>query len=81
MDNYDDENFDDGFDDDALASRMNLPLWRKLFGYARRYPKDLAWLAVFAFFTASMEVGIPRLRKRWAVSRMCGPQSPKAPLP
>ena len=66
MDNYDDENFDDGFDDDALASRMNLPLWRKLFGYARRYPKDLAWLAVFAFFTAAMEVTYPLITK-WVV--------------
>ena len=36
MDNYDDENYDDGFDDDALASRMNLDLWKKLFSYARK---------------------------------------------
>ncbi len=34
MDNYDDENFDDGFDEEALASRLDTALWRKLFAYA-----------------------------------------------
>ena len=63
MDNYDDENYDDGFDDDALASRMNVDLWKKLFAYARRYPRDLAWLAAFAFVTACMEVTYPLLTK------------------
>ena len=56
MDNYDDENFDDGFDDDALATEMNLHLWVKLFNYAMCYPRDLLWLAFFAFTTACMEV-------------------------
>ncbi len=63
MDNYDDENFDDGFDDDALAARMNLDLWKKLFGYAKRYPKDLTWLGVFAFTTACAEVSYPLITK------------------
>jgi hypothetical protein len=45
VDSYDDENFDDGFDDEALASRVNLDLWRKLFAYARRYPRELTGLA------------------------------------
>jgi ATP-binding cassette subfamily B protein len=66
MDNYDDENFDDGFDDEALAARVDLKLWRKLFAYARRYPKDLVWLAVCAFTTASMEVTYPLITK-WVV--------------
>ena len=63
MDNYDDENYDDGFDDDALAARMNLDLWKKLFGYAKRYPKDLTWLGVFAFTTACAEVAYPLITK------------------
>ena len=63
MDNYDDENFDDGFDDDALASQMNLNLWVKLFDYAKQYPRDLTCLAFFAFVTASMEVAYPLLTK------------------
>lgn len=63
MDNYDDENFDDGFDEDALASRMNLDLWKKLFSYAARYPKDLAKLGAFAFITACAEVSYPLITK------------------
>ena len=66
MDSYDDENFDDGFDDEALAARMNLDLWRKLFAYSLRYPRDLVWLGVFAFFTAAMEVTYPLITK-WVV--------------
>ncbi len=61
MDNYDDETYNDGFDDDALASRMNMDLWKKLFAYAKRYPRDLGWLAAFAFVTACMEVTYPLL--------------------
>ncbi len=63
MDNYDDENYDDGFDDDALASRMNLDLWKKLFSYAREYPKDLAKLGGCAFVTACAEVTYPLITK------------------
>jgi ATP-binding cassette, subfamily B, bacterial len=63
VDSYDDENYDDGFDEDALAARMKLDLWKKLFAYARKYPRDLSWLALFAFITASMEVTYPLLTK------------------
>lgn len=63
MEAYDDENYDDGFDDEVLASRMNLHLWRKLFAYASCYPKELAWLALFAFITACMEVMYPLITK------------------
>lgn len=66
MDSYDDETFDDGFDDAALATQMNLGLWRKLFTYAKRYPQDLSWLGVFAFVTAAMEVTYPLITK-WVV--------------
>ena len=63
MDSYDDETYNDGFDEDALASRMNLDLWKKLFAYAKRYPRDLKLLATFAFVTACMEVTYPLLTK------------------
>ena len=60
---YDDENYNDGFDEEALASHINTDLWKKLFAYARRYPTELKWLAGFAFSTASMEVAYPLLTK------------------
>ena len=60
---YDDDNYDDGFDEEALASRINVSLWKKLFSYARRYPTLLKWLATCAFFTALMEVAYPLLTK------------------
>jgi ATP-binding cassette, subfamily B, bacterial len=63
VDSYDDENYDDGFDDEALASRVNLDLWRKLFAYARRYPWEMTGLATCAFLTASMEVSFPLITK------------------
>ncbi len=60
---YDDENYDDGFDEEALAAHINVSLWRKLFDYAKRYPRELKWLAFFAFMTALMEVAYPLLTK------------------
>ena len=38
---YDDENYDDGFDEETLAARFNIDLWKKLFVYAKKYPKIL----------------------------------------
>ena len=63
MDNFDDENYDDGFNDDALAARMNVELWKKLFGYAKQYPRDLTYLGGFAFVVASAEVTYPLITK------------------
>ena len=60
---YDDENYDDGFDEEKLAARINVDLWKKLFDYARRYPHIVKWLAIFAFLTALMEVTYPLLTK------------------
>lgn len=60
---YDDENFDDGFDEEVLASSINTDLWKKLFAYARRYPRELWLLAFFAVVTALMEVAYPLLTK------------------
>ena len=60
---YDDENFDDGFDEQKLSKRLNIELWKKLFVYAGRYPRDLKWLAATAFTTALCEVSYPLLTK------------------
>ena len=60
---YDDENYNDGFDDEKLAARINLDLWRKLFSYARRYPTQVKWLAIFAVTTATAEVAYPLITK------------------
>lgn len=63
MDNYNDDEFDDGFDDDARASRVDATLWRKLFAYARRYPRELTGLGVCAFITACCEVSYPLITR------------------
>lgn len=60
---YDDDNYDDGFDDEALASRVRLSLWRKLFAYTNPYRKDLLRLATFAVLTASVEVAYPLITR------------------
>jgi ATP-binding cassette subfamily B protein len=60
---YDDDNYDDGFDDEALASRMRLSLWRKLFAYTKPYRNDLLRLATFAVLTASVEVAYPQITR------------------
>ena len=60
---YDDENYEDGFDENKLANRINLALWKKLFSYARNYPRELKWLAFCACTTALMEVAYPLLTK------------------
>ncbi|MDZ7670061.1 MAG: ABC transporter ATP-binding protein [Gammaproteobacteria bacterium] len=63
MDSYSDEYAEDGFDDEALAAQVRTDLWRKLFAYARRYPRELAGLAACAFISACMEVCYPLITK------------------
>ncbi len=63
MDNYDDENYDDGFDDEALAAQVRTDLWKKLFGYAARYPRELIGLGSCAFITACVEVSYPLITR------------------
>lgn len=60
---YDDENFEDGFNEEALARRLNTGLWKKLFLYAWRHPSNVRWLAFFAMTTAAAEVIYPLLTK------------------
>lgn len=60
---YDDDNYDDGFDEEALARRMRLGLWKKLFSYTRPYRRELALLGGFAVATALMEVAFPLITR------------------
>ncbi len=60
---YDDDNYDDGFDEEALARRMRLGLWKKLFSYTRPYRRELALLGFFAITTAAMDVIFPLITR------------------
>ncbi|MCX7065035.1 MAG: ABC transporter ATP-binding protein, partial [Proteobacteria bacterium] len=60
---YDDDNYDDGFDEEALARRMRLGLWKKLFSYTRPYRRELALVGCFAIATALMEVAFPLITR------------------
>jgi ATP-binding cassette subfamily B protein len=60
---YDDDNYDDGFDEEALARRMRFGLWKKLFSYTRPYRRELILLGVFATATALMEVAFPLITR------------------
>lgn len=60
---YDDDNYDDGFDEEALARRMRLHLWKKLFAYTRPYRRKLAMLGFFATLTAVMDVSFPLITR------------------
>jgi len=63
MDQYDDDNFDDGFDEEALARRMRFDLWKQLFAYAKVYRTELIVLGACAFLTASMDVTFPLITR------------------
>ena len=51
---YDEEQHDDGFDD--TPGRVQIDLWKRLFGYALGYRRELAFLIVAAIATAAAEV-------------------------
>ena len=63
MDNYDDDNFDDGIVDRHTDQKVEVGLWRRLFNYALAYPRELVLVAIFAFVTACMEVMFPLITK------------------
>ncbi len=46
-------------DDQEFSNALQSELWMQLWAYARRYPKDLAWLAAFALVTGAMEICYP----------------------
>lgn len=62
---FDDEPIDDGFHGDT-APKVQLGLWKRLFGYALVYKKELAFLLVAAIATAAVEVSYSLFAK-WVV--------------
>jgi ATP-binding cassette, subfamily B, bacterial len=60
---YDDDNYDDGFDEEALARRMRMHLWRKLFAYTKPYRRVLFMLGFFATTTALMDTSFPLITR------------------
>ena len=61
---FEDEHLDDGFGD--AAAKVQLDLWRRLFGYALAYKKELAFLIIAAIATAAVEVSYSLFAK-WVV--------------
>ena len=47
MDMYDDENFNDGFDEEALSKKVRMYLWKHLFGYAWVYRREMIVLGIW----------------------------------
>jgi ATP-binding cassette, subfamily B, bacterial len=60
---FDDENYSDGFDDNAFEHGMKLDLWRRLAGYALNYRLEVSILAVSAFLTAIAEIAFPLITR------------------
>jgi len=63
MSEYDDDNYDDGFNEEELAKRIQIGLWKKLFTYTRPYRKQIGYLAFFAVLTATADVAYPLITK------------------
>jgi ATP-binding cassette subfamily B protein len=58
---FDDDN--DGFDDKNLARTMRFGLWRKVFSFATRYPRQLRYMTGSAIGMALAELGYPWVTK------------------
>ncbi len=63
MSDYDDDNFDDGFNEEELARKFQIGLWKKLFTYTLPYKKQVGLLAFFAVLTATADVIYPLITK------------------
>ena len=66
MDNYDDENYDDGFDEARSSASMQISLWRRLFTFTLPYKAELWVLVVAGSVTALMEMAYPLITK-WLI--------------
>ena len=66
MDNYDDENYDDGFDEARSSAAMQISLWRRLFTFTLPYKAELWVLVVAGCVTALMEMAYPLITK-WLI--------------
>jgi ATP-binding cassette subfamily B protein len=66
VDNYDDENYDDGFDEARSSAAMQISLWRRLFTFTLPYKAELWVLVVAGSVTALMEMAYPLITK-WLI--------------
>ena len=66
MDNYDDENYDDGFDELRSSATMQISLWRRLFTFTLPYKAELWVIVVAGSVTALMEMAYPLITK-WLI--------------
>ena len=66
MDNYDDENYDDGFDEVRSSATMQISLWRRLFTFTLPYKAELWVMVVAGSVTALMEMAYPLITK-WLI--------------
>ncbi len=66
---FDDENYQDGFDDDALSRGLRMQLWWKLFTYTFPYRANMMWLAGFALAVAAFDVTLPLVTK-WVIDEI-----------
>ena len=66
MDNYDDENYDDGFDEVRSSATMQISLWRRLFTFTLPYKAELWVIVVAGSVTALMEMAYPLITK-WLI--------------
>ena len=66
MDNYDDENYDDGFDEVRSSASMQISLWRRLFTFTLPYKAELWVMVVAGSVTALMEMAYPLITK-WLI--------------
>jgi len=50
-------------DEEDHSNALQSELWLQLWAYARRYPRDLAFIGVFAIVTAAMEISYPLITR------------------
>jgi len=50
-------------DEADVNQALQSKLWLQLWGYARRYPRDLMWLGILAIVTAAMEITYPLITR------------------
>lgn len=66
---YDDENYEDGFDDEALSRGLRMQLWWKLATYTFPYRTNMLLLAGFALAVAVFDVTLPLVTK-WVIDEV-----------
>lgn len=57
------DSYEDEFETESAAQPVEMKIWRRLFGYALVYPRELCYLAAFAFLTACVEVIYPLITR------------------